>query len=125
MYDIPWYIMYAAFICLSTGVIVFVTLRKLRKTQEARVGVAEKMEVQEAIETDKAEEDFISITRARALNSIEARFDFIRKILIPALCLIAILLIAIPIVPTISATYMSLLAGILTVIFGIAAKPIL
>ncbi|MAF91957.1 MAG: mechanosensitive ion channel domain-containing protein [Bdellovibrionota bacterium] len=83
------------------------------------------MDVNEAIDTNASDDDFVSLTKRRAKTSIETRFNFIRKTFIPLVIFISVLLIAIPHLPAISGPYISLFAGAIAVLIGIASKPLL
>ena len=116
---------YIASILAVYLIILLWGLRRLASLQKKRVKRARNMDVVEAVETETPDEDSESITRRRAAENIENRFETIRKLFVPALTIFAAILILLPLLPTIHATYISLFAGILAVLIGVASKPII
>lgn len=100
-------------------------LYKIKKAEKKRLLSARNMDVTEAVETEAPDEDAENITRRRAITSIEARFDFIRKSYVPFVLFVSLVLIAIPLLPEVSNTYITLIAGIITVLLGIAGRPVI
>jgi len=63
--------------------------------------------------------------QATALQSIETRFEFMKRFYIPLILIISLIFITLPFLPTIPATYLSLLTGLLAGIVGLAARPVI
>ncbi len=120
-----WHIIYSLIVLFITGLFLLWAMRKLRVTKDVRLDSVKHMDVSEAVETDASDEDIESITKRRAISSIEARFDIIRRVFVPGILLIAAFLIFIPLLPKVSASYVTMLVGIITVLVGIAAKPVI
>jgi small-conductance mechanosensitive channel len=123
--EIDYQTAYTVFIVIGSSILLFWGLKKLKGTEKERLQTAEQMEITEAIETDVFDEDTESITRKRAVSSIEARFELIRKAFIPIIIFLAAFFIVVPLLPTMSASYVSLVAGILVALVGLAAKPLI
>ena len=100
-------------------------LYRLRKAENLRIEKAKEQDVFEAVKTEGIDEDAETITRRAAMHSIENRFDFIRKIFVPGVLVTSGLLLLIPHLPVIPAAYVSLFAGAIAVILGIASKPLI
>lgn len=107
-----------------SGFFLFYGVFQIKKAKNKRLKNAKSQDVSEAVETDAGDEDSESLMRRAALRSIVSRFDFIQKVYIPAIIILSIFLIAIPLLPTISASYVTLFAGVLAVLVGIAGKPL-
>lgn len=120
----PFYIYYIVVTTVSFSIIL-IGLRALKVAEKKRLASAKKMDVSEAVKTEALDEDIESISRNHAVSSIEARFGFIRKTFVPLVLVVTGFLLALPLLPALSAAYVSLAAGALTVLFGIAAKPFL
>lgn len=116
---------YILLILLGAFSLLFWGLVKLKRAEKERLQSAQQMEVTEAVETEAVDEDTESITRRRAISSIEARFEFIRKAFVPFVFILAALLVVVPLLPTMSASYVSLVAGVLAVLVGLAGKPVI
>jgi len=115
------------YLTVVSGCTLFILIygvRRLRSLQKRRVDFTRNMDVTEAIETDALDEDAEKITRSQATSGIKARFELIEKIYVPAILLVGLFLACIPFIPEIHATYISLVAGVLAVLVGIAGKPI-
>lgn len=78
-----------------------------------------------AVSTEKNEVDWSPRGRERAVESIETRFAMLRRLLIPVVLLITVLVMLAPFLTSAPATLVSLLVAAATVIIGFAAKPVI
>lgn len=113
----------AIVLCLA-ALLVAAGLVVLNRAERKRVVSARRMEVSEAVETEAPEDDTESITRQRAMDSVRSRFYFIRRTYVPAVLLVAVLVISLYYLPSASAAYVSLICGVLVVLVGMMAKPV-
>lgn len=97
----------------------------LKSIERKRLKNLKTKDISEAVETQSPEEDSEKIAKHRAVESVENRFIFIRRIFVPFMLLISILLIVMPFLNFIPATYISLFAGVFAVLAGIAARPLI
>ncbi len=111
-----------SFFLLTRGIFV------IRREEKRRIKKAKKMDYSEAvIPAESVEEDDGEnlINRRRAVQSIEARFDFMRRFYIPLVLFFSLVLLSFPFLPTLPATYLSLFTGLIAGLFGLAAKPVI
>ncbi len=78
-----------------------------------------------AVRTESSKRNRPGEAKERALESVETRFRMMKRILLPLLGIVWAILLGIPFLNKASATAVSLLAALLAVIIGIAAKPLL
>lgn len=97
----------------------------LKSIERKRLKNLKTKDISEAVETQSPEEDSEKIAKHRAVESVENRFIFIRRIFVPFMLLVSILLIVMPFLNFIPATYISLFAGVFAVLAGIAARPLI
>lgn len=116
--------LYTVIVVLSTITVVIFGLRILKRVESKRLSAARNTDFTEAVETESPEDDLEKLNRHRAVQSIESRFMFIRRSFVPVMILVGFILVAIPLLPTLSATYLTLAASILAVVAGVAAKPV-
>lgn len=115
---------YTLVVVVSAITVTVVGLRVLKRIEGKRLKFARNTEFTEAVDTESPEDDLEKLNRHRAVQSIESRFMFIRRSFVPVMILVAFVLIAIPLLPTLPATYLTLAASILAVVAGVAAKPV-
>ncbi len=60
-----------------------------------------------------------------AVQSIETRFEFMRRFYVPLVLFVSGIFIALPFLPALPATYLSLLTGLIAGVFGLAARPVI
>ena len=120
---------------LSVGEIVYVaavlvigvyallrTLTYLRSARQSRVRLIEKRRRFEAVPTETPIEHPKEVSLERGLESIESHFSVMRRLLIPTIAGITLLLAAVPFVAETSA---SIVAAVLAVLAGLALRPFL
>lgn len=95
------------------------------KVEKSRIRQLQNRKRFDAIPTQSPLDDPNEEAITRGLESIETRFNFIRRLIFPLLSLIFGFMIVLPFLSTAPAKYGSFFLGILTVIAGIAAKPLI
>ncbi len=116
--------LYVVAIILGALFLISFGLKVIRRAESTRLNRAKEIEAFEAVKTEApVDEDIESITKSAALQSIESRFDVIRKVYIPLILILGLFLLVLPFIPTLPAAYISIVAGSFAVIIGIAAKP--
>lgn len=110
-------------------------LVRIRKEEKRRLQLAETKEYHEAVPSNEGDgngppteedtEDTDSLTRRRAVQSIEARFEFIRRFYTPFIVGLTVILVCLPFLPTIPATYVSIVTALLAAVVGLAARPVI
>lgn len=78
----------------------------------------------EAIDTSSPVADPIETARQRGLESINSQFSVVRRVARPVILLFAAIFLAIPFLDVVPASALSFVVGALTVIIGIAMRPI-
>ncbi len=118
------------FVVVASGAL-FLLLRGvfiIRREKLKRVREAKDMAFHEAVMPPDSTEDDDSdniINRRRAVQSIEARFEFMRRFYIPLVLFVTGFLIILPLLPALPATYLSLFTGLVAGVIGFAAKPVI
>jgi small-conductance mechanosensitive channel len=119
------------YLFIVLGGATFLLLRgifAIRREEKRRVSMAEDMDYHApVIPAESAGEDEADhiLNRQRAVQSIEARFDYMRRFYIPLVLFVTLVLVSIPFLPTLPATYLSLVTGLLAGVVGFAAKPVI
>ncbi|MEZ6183412.1 MAG: mechanosensitive ion channel [Planctomycetota bacterium] len=97
--------------------------RRLRRQEAVAKSRLEQVRRFDAVRTETPLEHPAQEARARGLANLESRSALIRRVLIPAGFLLWALLLALPFVGRVPATLMTLFAGVISVMVGIAARP--
>lgn len=105
----------------------------INREKRQRVKSAGKMDFSEAVISpdaaqsthDHQDDDAVVIERSRALQNIEDRFSFVKRFYIPLVLIISGTLALLPFLPTLPATYLSLVTGVIAGIVGLAARPVI
>jgi moderate conductance mechanosensitive channel len=110
-------------------------LVRIRKEEKRRLETVENRDYHQAVnpneEASNSEtpeddsEDTENLTRRRAVQSIEARFEFIRRFYTPFILSLTAILVCLPFLPTIPATYVSIVTALLAAVVGLAARPVI
>jgi moderate conductance mechanosensitive channel len=118
-----------AFFLLVRGLV------RIRKEEKRRLETVENRDYHQAVnpneDASKSEtpeddsEDTENLTRRRAVQSIEARFEFIRRFYTPFILSITAILVCLPFLSTIPATYVSIVTALLAAVVGLAARPVI
>jgi len=112
---------------LITGVIGVIILlwlqRYLNKLEDQRIARVERLHQFHPIETDSPVKHPQHDARISAADSLATRFSIIRRVILLSIVIIWIIALVFPFLGQIPTTVISLLAGALAVIVGIAARP--
>jgi len=101
----------------------------IQLAKSKRLKAIKKMDYSEAVttheESDEDDDGQLLLNKRRAVQSVETRFEFMRRFYIPLVLFMSIVLLVIPFLPTLPATYLSLLTGLVAGVIGFAAKPVI
>ncbi len=117
---------FSIYASLVSGILalIYITLLTLMKGVERKKRkVLEKRRTLESMETQSPVDENYEESLSRGLESIETRFGFFRKVLLPLTLGLWILLLGLPYLEGASRTYTSIIITIITVFLSIAAKP--
>lgn len=106
-------------------VLTIVGITILKRTEAKRLMSLSRKDLSEAVATDSPEEDSEKIAKHRAVVSVENRFIFIRRLFIPAMALLSFFIMVLPFLTFLPAAYISIFAGAIAVLVGIAARPLI
>lgn len=123
LFEEPIYL-YSFIVVVLSLILLGLGLRILNQLERTRLKAAKATDFTEAVDTESPEDDLEKLNRHRAVESIESRFMYIRRSFVPVVIFLAFTLVAIPLLPEIPATYVTIAASILAVIAGVAAKPV-
>lgn len=121
----PWLWVYLPLVGALGALGVLAVSRQLRRLRARRAARVERVEAIEAVASDGPLDDASQAARGRALNSIEQYFRHSRRVLVPSILLFTVIGLAVPFVDEVPAAFLSLFAGAITVIIGIAARAVL
>lgn len=116
---------YIATVLITMSLLTFIGMGILRRVENKRLRMIKKKDLSEAVETDTPEEDSEKIARHRAVESVENRFTFMRRLFIPTMTLFTLFIVVFPFLNFIPAAYISLFAGVFAVLAGIASRPLI
>jgi small-conductance mechanosensitive channel len=119
------YWVYAGIVTILGFLLLRRTYRHLKGAEAARQQRLEEVNKFDAVRTESPLDHPQDQARGRARGSVEMRFSLIRATLLPTLLFVLVLLLCIPLLGTISAAAFTLLAAVVGVVGGIAAKPAL
>lgn len=101
--------------------LILITLMKGVERKKRKL--LEKRRTLESMETDTPHDEHHEDALSRGLENIETRFGFFRKVLLPLVFGLWILLLGLPYLEGASRTYTSIIITVITVFLSIAAKP--
>ncbi len=78
-----------------------------------------------AVDSDGPIEDAEKLATARAIESIESRFTVTRRLTIPLVLLATAALLSLPFLTLVPAALVSIVAAVITVTIGVAARPVI
>lgn len=119
------YSLYAAIVGVGGIVLIIRLRRRLVKEEELRRDRLEGRHRFDAIRTSSPLDDPSKAARARGLASIASRFSGMRKAILPAVTILLMALLTVPLLGEMPAAIVSFLAAVVAVVAGIAAKPLL
>jgi small-conductance mechanosensitive channel len=109
----------AGFYCLLR------TLLFLRGARHARMRSVERRSRFEAIRTETPLEDPRSVALERGRESIESHFSVLKRLLVPLIVGLTLLLAAVPLLAGTSAATASMIGAVIAVVLGVALRPFL
>ncbi len=124
-------LIYLMAVLIIASYLLFWGLWVIRREKRRRLDQVKEMDYTEAVLADPAHPEEIDIdshnviNRKHAVQGIESRFEFMQKFYIPLVLFITILLVGLPFLPALPATYLSLLTGVIAGIIGLAARPVI
>lgn len=107
------------------SVLTIVGMILLKRMESKRLSALKRKDLSEAVETDSPEEDSEKIAKHRAVISVENRFIFIRRLFLPSMALFSIFVMVLPFLTFLPAAYISIFAGAIAVLVGMAARPLI
>lgn len=99
--------------------------RQLRRLRARRTRRVEQAPGFDAVASEGPTDHSPRAARSRALRSVEQFFRASRRVLVPSIALFTAIGLAIPFVDRVPAAFLSLFAGAITVVIGIAARAVL
>ena len=113
-------------VVLGAGAYALVrTLVFLRAARRARIHNVEKRRRFNAVTTKFPQEDLTAVAVERGRESIESHFSVLRRLLIPLIVGVSVLLASIPLLAGTSATTASMIGAVVAVVLGLALRPFL
>ncbi|QDU40944.1 Miniconductance mechanosensitive channel MscM precursor [Maioricimonas rarisocia] len=119
----PLLIVYMILVGVAGTAAIIYLLRMLGIVQERRLVRLQKREALVPVDTDSPVDDAAQQVVDRGIESIEKQTTVVRRLLIPSVCLMIIVAIGTPFLPSVPGTMISVVVAALTVIGGIAARP--
>jgi len=101
------------------------TLLFLRMARRARIRSVKRRSRFEAVRTDSPIKHPEEVAMERGLESIETRFSVMRRVLVPLLLGLTLLLAAVPLFAETSAATASMIGAVIAVVCGMALRPFL
>ena len=121
---------YLLVVISGSGFLLFWGLLKIRREERRRLKSVSELEYSAAVlhppngeEYDESE-DGVRYLKSQAVESVETRFEFMRRFFVPLVLFISFILISLPFLPTLPATYLSLVTGLIAGVIGLASKPV-
>ena len=121
--NIFWWV-YLSVIMLAGGVILFRIRIFLDRLENFRKKSLQKVTEFSPIPTESPKDKMEKYAKDFGIRSIETRFSLIKRIFLPLIFLLWLLLITIPFLPMISAISSSIIVAFITGVIVIATKPI-
>ncbi|HET6612450.1 MAG TPA: mechanosensitive ion channel family protein [Kofleriaceae bacterium] len=110
----------------AIGLFFFVrTALWLQSSRRRRENRMTKLGNTEPVRTSTPVDNPTKVARERGLRSIEANFTVTRRLLVPFILVMTALLLAIPFLSAVPAALLTVVAGGITVLGGVALRPIL
>ncbi len=101
------------------------TRQRIKSAESASQERLEKLKRFDAVRTESPLDDPADQARGRAHGSVEMRFSLIRATILPALSLVILAFLILPLLGAVPAAVLTLLAAVVGVVVGVAAKPAL
>lgn len=111
-------------VVIVIGVVTALSInRRVRQLQRERKDYVQQIDQFESVETETPHPHPRRVARRRGIRSIDTRYRFIRGGVFIFILLIVLLLVSVPLLEAMPAAYVSIIAGLVTLIVGIAARP--
>lgn len=124
-----WLTFQSIYLIAIASLSIFALVRGLfiiHREKSRRLKKTDSMDFSEPIINHEENDDEEQIlTKRRAVQSIESRFEFMQRFYVPLVLFISFVLMALPFLPTLPATYLSLFTGLVAGLIGFAAKPVI
>lgn len=126
MLEYPGTTGYLASILLGGGYLLWRIRAALRSTLRRRQHRLQRWRMFLSVRGGAPPDGEHTLTDARedALDRVEAQFSVIRRVLLPFTTLVYLFLLALPFLDRMPAAFLSLIVGAITVMLGIAARPV-
>jgi small-conductance mechanosensitive channel len=109
---------------IGGGIIIYILIRLwIKRIENKRLDFVDNLKVFEAVNTEVPTRKTQKKQKEKVIQSIESRFTIIKRAFFIIFALIWIVLLSIPFIGKLSATFLSVLGTVLAVIIGIAARP--
>ncbi len=123
--NLAGYLIYASAVGIVGVLILWWLNRYIRRTEDTLLERLERLKRFDAIRTESPLEDPTGEARERGLENVTTRFSMVRRTLLPVVGLLIVVIVILPLLSGVPATFLSLLVAIVGVIAGIAAKPLI
>jgi small-conductance mechanosensitive channel len=112
-------------VVLAVGMLTLLrVLYWLRKSEQTRKRQAALRNLPEAVRTSSPVDDPDRLLKERAIASIESRFTVTKRLIVPLVFVVTGTLLSLPFLSEIPAALVSLVAAVITVGLGVAARPV-
>lgn len=118
-----WTFFYLALVVGVTFLLGWIIWRRLASLQRSRVTRLKRQDAIDSIPTDIDKSAEVKRRRERIAH-LKARFTITRRMILILLLLLALAALSLPFIGTLSPGFLSIAVAILSVIIGIAAKPV-
>ena len=124
--NIPGSYFYTAAVMFISVIILIITLRSLRRATDKRENRIKRKKEQYPLSkpTTMMRKKTDKLKKGR-LESVENQFTITRKILVPSIIGLGLIIAVLPFINSVPAAFISVFAAVFSLIIGIAAKPFL
>ena len=123
--DGSWLLVYVAIVVVAGGIVLLRTLAWLGRTKRRRERRVERRKRLNALPSSTPLDDPEDTAREQAVERIGSHFTVTRRLLVPLIIATTLLLAGLPLLGRVPAAYLSLLVAALTVVLGVAARPVI
>jgi small-conductance mechanosensitive channel len=117
-------VIYLTVIAALGTLVLLRTIVFLRKSERIRMKQAKARRLFESVRTSSPIDNPQEALKEKALASIEARFTVTKRLLLPLVIIVTAILAGLPFLSMVPAALVSVIAAIITVGLGIAARPV-
>lgn len=119
------YVVFAGVVVGGGGVFLWWVHRRIEFAEQRRAVRIKQVKRFDAIQTISPIENYDKKARRRGLESVETRFNLMRRLFIPLLSAALLAILALPLLSGAPSTILSFSVGAAAVLVGIAARPFL